>query len=112
MDEKLIAESGNFIAGSDSWGVTAVTVFFVLIILLIVGFFMWFVVKELKRSVDGNTEAIKENGEISREIVKSLNQNSEKANETAMLTDKISKKQDEIHSDVKEILRISKHSEI
>ncbi|ABS51658.1 hypothetical protein [Campylobacter hominis] len=105
MNEKIITESGNFIASADKWGVTGLSVFFTLIIIGVVFFFMWFIVKELKRSVDGNTEAIKDSGEISKEIVKTLSQHNEKANLTAQITDKISKTQDEIHSDVKEILR-------
>lgn len=105
MNEKIITESGKFIASADNWGVTGLSVFFTLIVIGVVFFFMWFVVKELKRSVDGNTKAIQDSGEISKEIARTLSQNNEKANLTVQITNKISKTQDEIHSGVKELLK-------
>lgn len=109
MNERIITESGNLISSADNWGVTSLSVFFTLLVLSISGFFMWFIVKELKKSVDNNTQATRETGEINKEIARSIQYQNSQAKENIELTHKISRKQDEIHSDVKEILNTSRY---
>ncbi|MCI6989403.1 MAG: hypothetical protein MR902_07580 [Campylobacter sp.] len=111
IESDVIDKSGNFIAGADGWGTNSMTVFFVIIFLILITglcYFMKFLLSEIKRSVDENTKATRENADLNKDIVKGINENNENTNKNRELVGKISNKQDEIHSDVKEILRITK----
>lgn len=87
VDKEIINSSSDFISRSDSWGVTGVTVFFVLIMVGILIFFAIYVVKNISKVVENNTDA--------------LNKNLDK---TDREFDSVKNKQNEIHADVKEIL--------
>ena len=91
IDKDLINSSSDFIAKSDSWGVTGITVFFVLIMIGLFVFFFIFMVKNISKVVENNTDA--------------LNKNLDK---TDREFDDVKKKQNEIHTDVKEILYLTK----
>lgn len=111
MNEKIITESGDFIAGADKWGTMSVTVFFVIIFLFLVFglcYFMRFLLGEIKRSVDENTKATRDNANLNKEIAKGISETSENTIRNREIVGKISSKQDEIHDDVKEILKITR----
>ncbi|QKF64560.1 hypothetical protein [Campylobacter corcagiensis] len=93
IDEKIINSGSDFISRSDSWGVTGVTVFFVLVMVGVLVFFAVYVVKNISKVVENNTDA--------------LNKNLDK---TDREFDEVKHKQNEIHADVKEILHNTKKS--
>lgn len=111
MNEKIITESGNFIASADKWGTMSITVFFVIIFLLLVFglcYFMRFLLSEIKRSVDENTRATKDNAALNKEIARSIGETTENTIKNREVVGKISNRQDEIHENVKEILQITR----
>ena len=111
IDKDLVSESGNFIAGADKWGTLSVTVFFVIIFLLLIAglcYFMKFLLSEIKRSVDENTKATRDNTTLNKEIAKGIIESNQNTAKNREVVSKISIKQDEIHEDVKEILRLTK----
>ena len=111
IDKDLVSESGNFIAGADKWGTLSVTVFFVIIFLLLIAglcYFMKFLLSEIKRSVDENTKATRDNTTLNKEIAKGIIESNQNTAKNREVVSKISIKQDEIREDVKEILRLTK----
>lgn len=111
IDKDLVSESGNFIAGADKWGTLSVTVFFVIIFLLLIAglcYFMKFLLSEIKRSVDENTKATRDNTTLNKEITKGIIESNQNTAKNREVVSKISIKQDEIREDVKEILRLTK----
>lgn len=111
IESDIIDKGGNFIAGADKWGTLSVTVFFVIIFLLLVFglcYFMKFLLGEIKRSVDENTEATKDNAAMNREIAKGISEANQNTSKNKEVVSKISSRQDEIHENVKEILRIAR----
>lgn len=111
IDKDLVSESGNFIAGADKWGALSVTVFFVIIFLLLIAglcYFMKFLLSEIKRSVDENTKATRDNTTLNKEITKGIIESNQNTSKNKEVVNKISIKQDEIREDVKEILRLTK----
>lgn len=111
IESDVIDKSGNFIAGADKWGTLSVTVFFVIIFLLLIAglcYFMKFLLSEIKRSVDENTKATRDNTTLNKEITKGIIESNQNTAKNREVVSKISIKQDEIREDVKEILRLTK----
>ena len=69
---------------------------------------MKFLLGEIKRSVDENTKATRDNATLNKEIAKGISEANQNTAKNREVVSKISIKQDEIHEDVKEILRLTK----
>ncbi|MCI6988277.1 MAG: hypothetical protein MR902_01735 [Campylobacter sp.] len=109
MNSEILKESGNFIDKAGSWGEVQITIFFVIVLLIVTGGFVWVLIKKVLGVVEQNTNSNKDllkAIEISNatatqniEIQKSF------LNEIKNKLDGILAKQNETHNTLKDFIK-------
>lgn len=93
MNDRVIDKTTELITSANHWGIVPLTIFFVLLIIALVVFFIWFVIKNITKVVEKNSEAVDTNTKVSERFLNSI----------SVDINKISNKQELIHEDIKEI---------
>lgn len=111
MNSDIINNATNALASTQHWGVIPITIFFVLLILAVTGFFIYFLLVKIAIVIDKNSSS-------NTELIKTLEQNTlitkqyttfnEKIlNSLTNSMDRVLNSQEHIHKDVKDILQIT-----
>lgn len=102
VDSETIRAATDLISRADTWGPASTNFMLLMLLIAICGLFVWYVVGRLTKVVDNNTEAIERSVQSYERMLKEL----------SMIFgrefDDIKKKQNDIHTDVKELLITSR----
>lgn len=105
MEPALITDGAKAISSTGEWGVIPVTIFFVMLLLVVVGFFAWILVSRILKVVEENTTSARSLKDMIKSIEVANTINSNALADILKTVEYIKDKQGVIHDDIKEIRR-------